>query len=81
MRSFENTLDRFDWKCDVMLDQKAQAGIDAGQYTGSKRQLDLLEVEFIKTGKRRRVELEVQAAIEGLSELSSEKVEFRKGRG
>ena len=42
-RSFENMLDQFDRKCDVMLDQKAQAGIDAGQFTGSKRQLDLLE--------------------------------------
>lgn len=74
-RSFENMLDQFDRKCDVMLDQKAQAGIDAGQFTGSKRQLDLLEADFIKKEKRRRIELEVQAEVEGLAELSSEKVE------
>ena len=59
-RSFENTLDQYDRKCDVLADQKAQAGIDAGQYTGSKRQLDLLEEEFMKKEKRRRIELEVQ---------------------
>ena len=62
-RSFENMLDQFDRKCDVMLDQKAQAGIDADQFTGSKRQLDLLEADFIKKEKLRRIELEVQAEV------------------
>jgi hypothetical protein len=60
---------------DVKLDQKAQAGIDAGQYTGSKRQLDLLEEKFMKKEKRRRIELEVQAEVEGLAELSVDKVD------
>ena len=68
-RSFENMLDQFDRKCDVMLDQKAQDGIDAGQFTGSKRQLDLLEADFIKNEKRRRIELEVQAEVEGQSSV------------
>ena len=74
-RSFEDELSQFDRMVDVKLDQKAQAGIDASQYTGSKRQLDLLEVEVMKKEKRRRIELEVQAEVEGLAELSSEKVE------
>ena len=74
-RSFEDELSQFDRMVDVKLDQKAQAGIDAGQYTGSKRQLDLLEAEFMKKEKRRRIELEVQAEVEGLAELSAEKVE------
>ena len=74
-RLFESSLDQFDRMLDVKFDQEPQAGIDAGQYTGSKRQLDLLEAEFIKTEKRRRIELEVQAEVEGLAELSVDKVD------